>query len=200
MADGTGIQYVNRRGERYYLLQGVTKTGKPKYYMSRKNAGTPAECVPKDYEIYEEPERGLVSVRKIRPTRVLPQEREQLATWTRELAGIEHFRVEVEDDSLVIYTPTTDPAEAADALDRIMGVVVPGATEANREWIGSHATYLPMLRFALLEEDGRLFSAERWCFLGGINDWFPLMHGKPLQWLAKKYLPHLNRDSFFELM
>ncbi len=33
------IEYVNRRGDKYYLLQGKTKTGKPKYYVSRKPDG-----------------------------------------------------------------------------------------------------------------------------------------------------------------
>ena len=194
---GPGI--LNRRGDRYFLLQGVTKTGKPKYYVSRKPSGAPVERVPEGFEIYEEPQRGLVSVRKVRPTRILPQEREQLAAWTRELAGIEHFRVEVEEDSLVIYKPATDPTAAADALDLISDGF-PGAAAANREWIGSHATYLPMLRFTLVDEKGRLFSVDRWCFLGGIDDWFPLTHGKSLQFLVNKYVPHLNRESFFELM
>ncbi|MFY8199573.1 MAG: hypothetical protein ACOVLE_02810 [Pirellula staleyi] len=30
------MKYVNRRGDAYYVFQGVTKTGKPKYYVSRK--------------------------------------------------------------------------------------------------------------------------------------------------------------------
>src|SRR5437899_2787853 len=48
-----GIEYVNRRGERYYLLQGKTKTGKPKYYVSRKAEGVPVEQMPEGYELHE---------------------------------------------------------------------------------------------------------------------------------------------------
>jgi hypothetical protein len=29
------IEHVNRRGDRYYVLQGKTKTGKPKFYCSK---------------------------------------------------------------------------------------------------------------------------------------------------------------------
>jgi hypothetical protein len=51
------LEYVNRRGEKYFLLQGTTKTGKPKYYVSRKAEGVPVESVPEGYEIHENPER-----------------------------------------------------------------------------------------------------------------------------------------------
>src|SRR5882724_1644462 len=100
-----GYEYVNRRGERYYLLVGKTKTGKPKYYVSRKPQGVPVDAMPDGYEIFEQPERGIVSVRKLLPTRIRPEERERLQRWTRELAGIEHFIIDLHGDSLVIYTP-----------------------------------------------------------------------------------------------
>lgn len=57
-------------GEKYYLLQGKTKTGKPKYYMARKPDGVAVEQMPEGYEFYESPERGLVSVRKVRHSNV----------------------------------------------------------------------------------------------------------------------------------
>src|SRR6266550_2570739 len=41
-------------------------------------------------------------------------------------------------------------------------------------WIGANATYLPMFRFSLVDEDKRLFFVARWCFKGSIDDWFPL--------------------------
>ena len=95
------------------MFQGKTKTGKPKYYVSRKTSGEPVEKMPEGYELYEHPEQGLVHVRKIRPTKVLPQEREQLVAWARELAGTEYFLVDVQDDSLVVYAPADDPGARA---------------------------------------------------------------------------------------
>ena len=57
-----------------------------------------------------------------------------------------------------------------------------------------------MLRFTLIDEGERQYSAERWCFLGAIDDWFFLSGGNSLENLARRYLPHLSRESFFELM
>jgi hypothetical protein len=193
-----GLEYVNRRGERYYLLQGTTKTGKPKYYVSRKPGGVPVEEMPPGYEFYESPERSIVHVRKVRPTRVLPAERTLLEDLIRQVAGTTHFRVEVEGDSLVVYAPGTDPAASVAVLSRIFGADFAAAEQAD-QWTARHATYLPMLRFTLAEEGKRSFAAERWCFRGSIDGWHYLTGGKPLQTQAAAYLPHLHQESFFDL-
>jgi hypothetical protein len=146
------FEYVNRRGERYYLLQGKTRTGKPKDYVSRKPAGVPVEQVPEGYEFYENPERGRVSVRKVRTSRITPAERDLLTRWTRQFAGIEYFCVDVQADSLVVYTPSTDPVDAVSALSEIFGAF-PGREAAAREWMGKQAIYLPMRRFTLVDEE-----------------------------------------------
>jgi hypothetical protein len=191
------IEYVNRCGERYYLLQGKTKTGKPKYYVSRKPDGVPVDEVPEGCELHENPERDLVSVRKVRSSRVLPAEREMLARWIRELAGIERFSIDVEADSLVVYTPNSDPAAMASTLSRIFG----SFSQVAADLIATQANYTAMFRFALVDESRRLYTAERWwCFRGGIDGWYLLAGLQTLESLARKYLPHLNRESFFELM
>jgi hypothetical protein len=59
--------------------------------------------------------------------------------------------------------------------------------------------YHPMLRFTLGDEKIRRFSTDRWCFLGSIDDWFPLGGGE-LPRLVEKYCRHLGKESFFELM
>lgn len=194
-----GIEYTNRCGEKYFLLQGKTKTGKPKYYVSRKAEGVTVEQMPDGYEFYENPERGLVSVRKIRPSNVSAEERQFLEERTRILAGIEYFCVDIQYDSLVIYTPATDPAVSVSLLSKMFGGF-PGGEQAERDWIGSHTRYLPMLRFTLTDEHKRLFTVERWCFRGGIDGWHFLARAKPLAQQAETYLPHLNQESFFELM
>jgi hypothetical protein len=194
-----GFEYVNRRGDRYYLLQGTTKTGKPKYYMARKAEGAPVERVPEGYEIYEHPERGLVSVRKVRRSQVLPGEREMLCRWTRQLGGSENFLVDLQGDSLVVYTPGEDPAAAAAGLCRGFGL--PAGREASvREYLARRTNYTAMLRFTLTDAEKRLYTAERWCFRGAVEDWIPLSGPRPLVSLAKAYLPHLHRESFFDLM
>ena len=45
----------------------------------------------------------------------------------------------------------------------------------------------------------RLFSVERWCFRGSIDNWIPLDDGGALRAVAEEYVPHLGQASFFEL-
>ena len=59
--------------------------------------------------------------------------------------------------------------------------------------------YQKVLRFTLIDEDDRRFAAERWCFLGSIDDWIPLSGGE-LAGLIERYAPHIGKESFFELM
>jgi hypothetical protein len=165
--------------------------------VSRKPNGVPVETVPEGFEIRENPERGIVSVRKARPTQILPLERESLARWTRELAGTRYFIIDVDGDSLVIYTPGTDPGAAASQLDKIFGGIL-GAT--HEKWLAENAHYVAMLQFTLTDATKRLLTAERWCFLGGIDGWHFLAGSRPLEVHARRFLPHLLRESFFELI
>lgn len=158
-----GLEHVNRRGDRYYVLQGRTKNGKPKFYCSRKPEGNRVDRLPEGYEVYESPSNGLVAVRKVRPSRILTAERELVERLGRELASVPVI-VEVNGDSVVVY-----------------------------------AHYSPELRFTLTDDDERSYGAERWCYRGSIDGWFPLRGHKSLEKVARSYLPHLGEESFFEL-
>jgi hypothetical protein len=167
--------------------------------VSRKSEGVAVDQIPEGYELYENPERGLVSVRKIRPSNLTAEERRFVEQKTRDLAKIDYFRVDIQDDSLVIYTPTVNPVASVSFLSKMFGGF-PGGEQAERDWVGNNAAYLPMLRFTLADQDERLFSVERWCFRGGIDDWHFLARPKSLAQQTEAYLPRLNRESFYELM
>ena len=49
------ITHTNAKSKTYYLHQGTTKTGKPKYYFSMESNGELAESIPVGFEIYENP-------------------------------------------------------------------------------------------------------------------------------------------------
>jgi hypothetical protein len=194
------LEYTNRKGDRYYVLQGRTKTGKPKYYCSRKSDGQRVEALPSNFEIYEHPVSALVSVRKVKPSRLLPAEAEFLKEQVRKLSGLEYFIVDHDADSLIVYVCDRAPDAVNDLLERLMGPLGDHA-EANRQWIAAHAPYSPMFRFTLANEEERLFHLERWYYRGSIDDWIHIMVPPgPLDELAEEFLPHLGQESFFELM
>jgi hypothetical protein len=192
------LEYVNRRGDRYFVLQGKTKTGKPKYYCSKRAGGIPVERLPDGFEIREGPENALVYIRKIRPTRIQRFEREMVASLANELAGTAVI-LDADGDSLVVYASDVDPAESARILSILVGEPFAGR-DPESDWFITHARYSPMFRFTLVYEGERLFSAERWCSLGRTDGWIALRANEPLEALARFYLPRLGEESVFELI
>jgi hypothetical protein len=45
----------------------------------------------------------------------------------------------------------------------------------------------------------REFIAQRYCYLGSIDDWIDIGSPDTLQNLVKTYVKHLGQDSYFEL-
>ena len=61
------------------------------------------------------------------------------------------------------------------------------------------ANFSGVFRFTLQDAEKRLFSLERYCFKGSIDDWIYLAGPEELANLAKEYLKHLGQKSFYEL-
>lgn len=181
------MQYTNRKGVTYVLQAGVTKTGKPRYYAARKLTGEPLESIPQGYEVWEKPADGIVYIRKARPTTVTQAERELLTELARKYAKTKHFLVDVDGNSLVVY----QGEDNFGPLARLIGSV---------DELVSLMQFSKMFRFRVIDETERVFAVDRWCFLGGIDDWFPLAGTGSLSECAETFLPHLGSESFYELM
>jgi hypothetical protein len=111
--------------------------------------------------------------------------------------------VAVEDDALVVYTPSVSPASADRVIEMIagpaLGPLLSMASKLRDEHI-QHSRYMKMLRFKLANPQKREYRAERWCFRGSIDDWIDLPGCGSLAELVEKYAKHLNRESFYDLM
>ncbi len=172
------ITYVNATGKTYYLHQGITKTGKPRYYFSLNNTGTLVNAIPAGYEIYETP-NAQVFLRKIPPKLITDEERQLVEAGMKQYSDVHNYKIDVKGNTIVIYTADQN--------------------EANfRALFALSVHYSPMLQFTLEDSKRRVFSAQRYCFLGSIDDWIDIGHGE-LATLVKTYLKHLGKDSYFEL-
>lgn len=196
------IEYRNRFGDTYFLQAGKTKTDKPKYYFGKKLTAAPVETLPEGFEIRESPDTGLVTLRKCRPTEISPLEKQMLSDGVRAYAKLNHFIVDVDGNSLIVYLPDMQEQEAlrlVGMLNDRMGSLCFSANKLANEHI-ARSRYSPMMRFTLVDSEERLFGLERWCFRGFIDGWFPLAGPAPLPKLIEKYAKHLGKESFFDLM
>ena len=186
------MQYINHRGDVYYAYQGTTKTGKPKYFASKKESSptaTRAEELPSDFEFFENPMNATVVVRRRKKSSVTVAERNLLSR-----LALEHCQVAcsvvIDGNALVVYAGTPLDISA-------MGLTMAGQEMASRR----ACNFEPGFRFNLTRGKERKFTIARYCYRSAIDDWWPL-NERPdtLESVALAYLPHLGKESFFELI
>ncbi|MGD8210849.1 MAG: hypothetical protein PVF32_13390 [Desulfobacterales bacterium] len=200
------VQYTNRTGKTYYLRQGKTKTGKPRYFFSPQvdGKGEAVENIPEGYEIYEHPRIAQVYLRKKRVKLITDIETHLVEKYAKQLKRSKRYLVDCKDEYITIYESDTDFRE----LEHTMGDLLkrmplqPGisADDAMDFLFGAaDQTYTAMLRFHLVDKDRRTFVAERFCFRGAIDDWIFLSGPDNLKKLVRKYIKLLGTEKFFDL-
>lgn len=185
------IEYINRAGKKYYLHIGKTKKGNDKYFFSTKKDGTLANNIPKGYQIYENV-NAQVFLSKILPKIILDGELEIIKKELQKQAKPQHYKYEVKKNIITIYEINQDLEGLSD--------IFPFASKSKiEECVMKSATYSPMMRFTLEDKEKRLFAAERFCFMGGIDDWIHIGDTNSLNKQARKFIRHFGKESFFEL-
>jgi hypothetical protein len=191
------VTYTNRKGVTYYLCRSVTKTGKPRYVFAREPKGEPVDRIPDGYTISESV-NGVVSLVKDRPTQLLPEEVATVEAAVARHPKRRNYRVNVWPERIEVYELVgTDPQELVAALDH-MGLLFGGAADRVDATLDRHAQFTPVMRFTLVDAEQRAFRAERMCYRGSIDDWINIDYG-PMDRLARKLIPTLGTDEFFEL-
>jgi hypothetical protein len=74
-----------------------------------------------------------------------------------------------------------------------------GLSVENRQSFSRYVDYEAAMRFVLVDKKARTFVAQRFCYLGSIDDWIDISEPGKLADLARTYLPHLGKDSYFDL-
>ena len=192
------VTYINRKGYTYYLCQGVTKKGRPRYFFSREPKGTVLEEIPEGYEIRESV-NGVVSLAKSKPLELLDDEIAAVQQALDSHPEARKYRKDVKPRHITIY----------ESLGPDMGELLPdvkevvGSEEEARQLLEKHrdtGQFTPVLRFTLMDRDNRLFEAERMCYRGGVEDWIGIALGKPIHELCAQLIPKLGTEEFFELI
>lgn len=130
------FSYTSRKGYRYFIHQGTTKTGKTKYLMSRKPDGALSQ-VPAGYEITESI-NAVVSVQKPKPVIISPADLERVRKKVSSLKHLEHYKVVAKGNTIIVYEPPGLNAvrynEKADIYS--MTSLLPTIKRFNLDWNG----------------------------------------------------------------
>jgi hypothetical protein len=190
--------YTNRKGFTYFLNKGVTKTGKPRYYFAREQKNEVVEQIPQGYQV-EESVNGIVSLVKARPQLIQPEEAASLEAALKRHPKARNYRLAVKNDQMIVYEAT---GMDIDNLREIMGPVglkMSGIEDRLKVELDRYTQFTPVMRFILDDRETREYHVERWCYLGSIDDWLYVGHSGKIDSLAKKLIPTLGTDEFYEL-
>jgi len=188
------VQYVNRKGQTYYLHQSTTKTGKPKYFFSKKCEGVLVDIIPDGFKIYENP-NARVFLRRILPRIITDYEIAVVEKGMKRFSRLQYYQVDVKKDTISVFVADQD----VDRLSDILRCAPRSRGENVQDLLALFISYSPMLRFVLIDKERRIFVAKRYCFLGSIDDLIEISETDTLQNLVKTYVKHLGRDSYYDL-
>ena len=154
------ITYTSRKGLTYYLCQGKTKTGKPRFYFARSLKGEPVEEIPDGYEIRESV-NGIVSLAKARPMKIWPSEANLVKEALKKHPKANRFRFDVKHDRILIYELLGPDTQTLFAIVGSEKSAFPELFERIRANEERYAQYRPTLQFILRDKKMRTFQAER---------------------------------------
>jgi len=206
------FSYTNKRGQTYYLHT-VRAAGGHANHVMRICADGAIANLPDGLEVRENV-HGQVSVRRKRARHFTELEEQLLRS------ALERFRpfayaLDIEGKAATVYASAEDrkcfleslDAEFADGFadalakalaKRYSPELVNMFRARRKERNARRPRYYPLLRFVVIERRERRFAVERVCF-SGESSWIRL-EVLPLPAAVLKYLPHLGRDSFFDLV
>jgi hypothetical protein len=188
------ITHTNAKGKTYYLHQGTTKTGKPKYYFSMEREGPLVVFIPDCFEIYENP-NAQVFLRRIPPKIITDEERQIVEDGMRKYASVKDYKIDVRGKAIEIYLADQESERFSEMFTGFR----PDLDETKiTALVAQVVHYSPMMQFLLEDTQRRLFTAQRYCFIGSVDDWIDIGHG-PLATLVRKYVKHLGKESYFDL-
>ncbi|MBI4565137.1 MAG: hypothetical protein HY716_10640 [Planctomycetes bacterium] len=177
------LPYTNRKGYTYHLYKTSTKTGKPRYVFSRALSKDALREVPPGYRIVESI-NGVVSLAKAGASPIAEEEIRIVRSALARDPRLARYGVEARKKALVVFEPIGGLGADMAEFGRLTGLPV---------------QYAPVFRFTLVDEAKREFLAERMCYRASVDGWLPLNDVGTIRKLARRYLPHLGRESFYEL-
>jgi hypothetical protein len=189
------VTYTNRKGTTYTLCQGVTKSGKPRYYFARQPTGEPVEELPAGYAIVENV-NGQVSLARQASRLIRPEEVRAVETLLARHPKAARYRVNVKGDRIeVCELSGPDATELAAALSK-SGFRTPRAVEVLQGLQDDRGTFSPVLGFVLADRTARTFGVERQAYRG--DSWVKVSVTESLDRVARRWVPRLGTAKFYE--
>ncbi len=186
------IEFKNRMGNTYYIKKRKTKTGKTTYTITKTKSKDCVDKLPQGYEVHERPQTGQMVLRKKVPSAYTLRELNTIKQELQRNDTIDDFKIDIKGNELTIYTSEVRGEEIFERL-------FPFMQNRKKELMGMIRNYSAMMKVTIQEENSRTYIMQRYCFRGSVDDWITIGISPELKKLAKTYIYHLGKESFYEL-
>lgn len=149
------VKYTNQQGQTFHLHKKLTKKGNFRYYFSKDDKLNLVEKIPESYEIYENP-MGQVFLRKKNKNFIKEEVVKLVEQAITEHTDFEHFYVNAQHDSIVLYLPDLDLDEVSGTLN----VTLCGDEIKLNQFSPGNLTYSPFIKF-VLDQKTNSYSLEK---------------------------------------
>lgn len=195
------VSHTNRKGQTFFLCQGITKTGKVRYFFSKTAGPEALEQVPAGRHI-EESVNGVVSLVKDRQALILAEEIQLVEDALRRHPKGNKYRVSAKGKRIIVYERLGPDAEG---MADIFGISLSlysrrEILEGMQALLDENAHYSPMLHFTLADARERTFCAERATYVTSLPEWMNIGGREALRSLVDQIIPLLDTDEYFELL
>jgi hypothetical protein len=191
------LAYTNRLGRTYYLHQGTTKTGKPRYFVARSIRAKALFEMPTGFE-FTESINGVVSVRRIAEseTTIPESDVELVRSALLQHEHLERHQVHCISDEIVIYEPREVYSDSF--LSETFGLISTQAKRRIADFRQRSVKYDPVMKFVPALSTGEVYAAFRMSYRGE-GGWHQFAIGD-LEKLAGNYVWRIGTDELFEIM
>lgn len=189
--------FTSSKGKTFFLKSRQTKKGNTTYYLTKTADKDCLDKVPEGYEVFEHYEMGMLYVRKIKPRKFSDIEIKTIERELKKNESLADYKLDIDGDKIRIYV--VEQAEF-DSLSGIFEKYSHGLAKME-QLTGSLKHFNEKMRISVVEgKNYRGFQVERFCYRGSVDDWIQVGSGEILEPLAKTYLVHLGKESYFDLM
>ena len=155
------------------------------------------EEIPDGYEISESV-NGIVSLVRERVQKLLPEEVAAVEEAVRRHPRARNYRVNVRHDRIEVCEKAGLDLDDLLSSLKELGCRTEGRQAGLQRVLDDRAQFPPVLQFIREHEETRVYRAERWCYSGNIDGWLFVDTG-PMEQMARRMIPTLGTDAFFEL-
>jgi hypothetical protein len=186
------LKFTNKWGNIFYIKARKTKTGKTTFVITKTLSKDCISKLPDSYEVVEIPTSGQFVVRKKEPTQYTDQEIKVIEDEVKRIKDLHDYKLDIRGNTLSIFVKMEFDTSAATENSSLL-LIAKGMVEKMKNY-----EELMRIQLEIIGKE-REYTFQRYNFLGRFDDWMDIGYGDDLEEMAKKYIPHIGQDSYYEL-